>query len=451
MPTAKKDETEKIVTQKVETNKENPDIKPDPSNPTGEVKVIKDLPKTPLKAAHQEELRQAMRVARRSVFLLIALTIAKGVAGYITNFIPLIGDAVSSFSDILAAIAIFMGLRLSTKRAGHGFSYGYHRIETLISFLISLFILVIGGRLFLESINSIFTARITTNHIFGIIISSISIIAAGYSYYNQKAAGEKLESKAMLASAYDKRNDMFVSGGVLLGIVGDKFGIAHAGAILGILISVLIIWSGVKFAKESLLDLLDFWDDPKIARKIRTLLKKSRIVTKIKKIRLRKTGTFLFGEAILETNPFSNAIDLRNEIHRLHHSIEENIRHLGDFVLYIDAPKPDKIRVAIPVQNPADGLSAKIDIDDDSDYTFLFVDIKDGQVHDHFHLAESFHSDDAVKMAEFLQKNKTNIYITNSVEPLLYYNLRLNNIKVYPKFVGIDDVHETIKLLILDI
>lgn len=402
------------------------------------------------KQTHVENLKHATKVARNSLFILFGLMMVKAFGGYVTNVVALFGDALGSFSDLIASSAILVGLVVSQKQASKTFKYGYHRVETFTTFLISAFIIYAGYKLFLVSLNRFFVTNQTSFHIVGIIAALISIIVSYFIYKNQYKTAKSINSTALLASAYDKRNDMFVSFGVLCGVVADKFGIPYVEGSVGILISAIVIFTGIKHGKEAIFYLLDYWDDPVLTKKIRSILEKSKIVTFVKNIRLRHAGTYVFGEAFLEINPFTDSKDLRDEIRRLNAEIEKNIEHVGDIVLYINPPKPTVARVAIPI-SIENGLASEIAEDPLKPFRLFFVEIRDGAIQNSYAKEETFTVNQISQIARFLKEQKTNILISSMIRPLLYYNLRLNNIKVYPHFLGVRDVKNTVKLLMLDI
>lgn len=402
------------------------------------------------KQAHIENLKRATVVARNSLFIIAGLALIKAFGGYVTNIVALMGDAVGSFSDIIAASGIFIGLKLSQKKASQTFKYGYHRVETMISLFISLLILYAGWEILLESWERFFVKVETGAHGLGMITTIISIAVSLFAFYYNKQIGEKINSQALLASASDKRNDVFVSLGVLGSVVADKLNIPHVEGAIGIGVSLIILWSGFKYGKDALLYLLDYWDDPEITAKIRRILEKSKIVISVGKIRLRHVGTYIFGEAFLKINPFADSKDLRDEIHRLDNEVEKNVEHLGDLVLYIDPPKPTLAKVAIPIIRE-NGLHSEIAEDPTQPFTFFFVEIRSGAIKKFYSRPEQFEVNKTSEIAKFLRKERVNILISDMIRPLLYYNLRLNNIKVYPHFLEVKDVESTVKLLLLDI
>ncbi|MBI5413065.1 cation transporter [Candidatus Peregrinibacteria bacterium] len=188
---------------------------------------------------HIKNLKSATIVVRNSLIMVIALTLIKAFGGYVTNIVSVMGDAVGSFSDIVALLGIYVGLKLSQKRATKNFEYGYHRVETLVSLLVSILILVAGYKILSESFSRFFIQVQTSSHGIGVAASIISIVLSLLSYFSQRKTAEDINSNALRASSLDKRNDTFVSLGVLISVVADKFRIPYVEGAVGLAIGIL--------------------------------------------------------------------------------------------------------------------------------------------------------------------------------------------------------------------
>lgn len=401
--------------------------------------------------AHIQNLKYGQKVARNSMFILIGLTIIKAYGGYISNAVSLLGDAASSFADMIGMIAIYIGLTLSLRPPSKRFRYGYHRIETFISLVIAGMTSYFGYKILRESI-----ARLANDTqaepdlaFVGIAAAFISIGVSIFAYVYQQKIALKINSQALLASSKDKRNDAFVSSGVLIGLVTNIVGIPSLEKFIGIGISLLVLFTGLKEVRDSLLYLFDYWDEPNITEKVRRIIKDSKIVTGIKNIRLRHAGTFIFGEAFLEINPFTDINDLRDEIHRLERIVDRKIPHLGDFVFYVDPPKPQKMVIALPVKN-TNGLESELACTEETPFYFLLAEIRGKKIVSFSVSKETYYFREAAKITKFLKDHRVNIFISSHVQTLLFYPLRLANIRIYPQFTNVTDAKHTLKLLLLE-
>ena len=101
-----------------------------------------------------------------------------------SNSISLIADAIHGLFDVILMLGCYISVRLSRKQATNEFTYGYHRLETVVSvtinivFLCLLFMCIIQSliRINLKLFSNTNNEEIILNTKFMIASSSISIV-----------------------------------------------------------------------------------------------------------------------------------------------------------------------------------------------------------------------------------------------------------------------------------
>lgn len=392
------------------------------------------------------------RIAKKSLFSLVGLTILKAVAAYATGMVVLLADVLSSVTDIISLFASYIGLRLSRKSANKKFEYGYYKVETFGALLVSLLIIYFGFEVFAEAVDSL--AQIPTGkfHYVGFATTFISIFFSINLARKLSDAARRTNSISLMNNAQDKKLDVLASFAVIASILANMSEIRYIESIISMVMAVLILKVGVESTKEALFFLLDYWDNPKLLRKIRRIiLKETDVVLSIKKIRMRRAGTFIFGEAFIEINPFADLMDLREELLIMDKKIKELNPYIKDFTIYTNIPKSKRIRIGVPVSEGS-GLTAKIASSMRTTKAYEFVDIKGDKIVKKYKKSLKIHGKEVEKLIEFLKEEKVNIIIDNGLNSLVYYNLRrYNHIQVYPNFSNTKDVEDAIKLLMIDI
>lgn len=400
---------------------------------------------------NNHSLADGEKIARNSLLNLVFLGGIKLVAGLVTGMTVIIADAISTFADTLGLFASYLGLKLSRRSADEKFEYGYYKIETFAAFIISLGIIFIGTNILMDSIETL--RNPTEGHLrsFAITTTVISIVFSFRLAAILSAASVKYNSLALKASATDKRLDIFSGFGVLLSIIANYQNIPYVEGIVSITIALLIIKEGLVSAKESFFFLLDYWNDPKLTQNIRDVFKKEKgIVQSVKKIRLRRAGTFIFGEAFIDINPFAGMQDLRESLNILKEQITELSPYIKDFSIYSNIPQSKKTKVAIPLKKGR-SLQGEVATNLNQTNTYLFVTIQNNKVKKTESISIKDKDKDPVSLASILKKQKTNILIDNGLSSLVYYNLRrTNHILIYPNFPDIKKAKDTIKLLLID-
>ena len=115
-----------------------------------------------------------------------------------SNSISLIADAIHGLFDVILMLGCFISVRLSRKQATNEFTYGYHRLETMVSvtinivFLCLLFMCIIQSliRINLKLFATTEDEEIILNTKFMIASSSISIVGDFIIIYLMKTQRE---------------------------------------------------------------------------------------------------------------------------------------------------------------------------------------------------------------------------------------------------------------------
>ena len=110
----------------------------------------------------------------------ILLAIIKVVFGIIASSISIIGDAINNLSDCASCVLTVFGFKISSKPPDEKHPYGHERIEYIISLIIAIIIIIIGGSFFIESIKLAIKHTDVNIEIITIIILAISIIIKLY-------------------------------------------------------------------------------------------------------------------------------------------------------------------------------------------------------------------------------------------------------------------------------
>lgn len=410
-------------------------------------KAVKDRAPDPADA----ELKQGANVALYAMAEIAVLAILKAAVGFMTGIVVLMADALASFSDMLGVFASYFGLKMSQRRADEKFKYGYYKAESFAAFLASLLIIYLGFEVLKESGERLFVLEESHSHLLAVGQVVVTIATSLHLSHYLIRAGKRINSLSLVNSGKEKRSDLIAQIAVVAGITASFFRIPYLEGVIGIILSVIILKVGFESGKESLFFLLDYFDDQELIKKVRkTILSKSKIVRKVLNIRMRRAGTYIFGEAFLEIDPYVETKDIRNDLNILKEKISKTNKHLKDFSLFFEIPQINKIRVAVPVKNAA-GLKSEIATTLEETRHYIFVDVADGKITDYYGKVFPFRTFDFIGITKFLKEEEAKIVINNNMHSLLFYNLRrLQHILVYPHFNNIRDVENTIKLLLID-
>ena len=133
----------------------------------------------------QQKLKKSLE--RKFIIVMIATFIVNTMTvtfSLYSNAISLISDAVHGLFDVLLMFGCFVSVRLSQKKATNEFTYGFHRLETIVSitinivFLCLLFMCVLQSliRINIKLFRGAANDEIVLNTKYMIISSSIAIV-----------------------------------------------------------------------------------------------------------------------------------------------------------------------------------------------------------------------------------------------------------------------------------
>jgi len=401
----------------------------------------------------KRNLIQGERIAKKSLINLIVMTGLKAIAAYLTGMVVLLADTLSTVTDIISLFASYIGLKLSRKSADKNFGYGYYKVETFGALVVSLLIIYFGYDVFKQAVENLYVEPTGQAHIIGLIVTIVSVFFSISLARKLSDAARKTNSMSLMNNAVDKKLDVIASFAVIASIVANMYNVMYIESVISMVMSVMILKVGVDSTKEALFYMLDYWDDPKMIRKIRRIiLHKTDIVLSIKRIRMRRAGTFIFGEAFVEINPFADLINLREQLDIMDSKIKELNPYIKDFTVHTHITKTKKIRMAVPVTGEGSGLNAKIASTLKNTKAYEFIDIRNDKVSKKYRKRLRPEQKGSEAFIEFMKKEKPNIIIDNGLKSLMYYNLRhTNHIRIYPHFSNTKTVDDAVKLMIIDV
>ena len=98
-----------------------------------------------------EKLAEGGKAALYSALTTLILSGFKAVFGMLSGSIALTADAVHSFTDVVGALAVWFGFKLSQRKPDKQFSYGYYKAESFAAFFVSVIVILAGLGLLRES------------------------------------------------------------------------------------------------------------------------------------------------------------------------------------------------------------------------------------------------------------------------------------------------------------
>lgn len=223
----------------------------------------------------EEALNRDKIIVRTSVVGIIAnifLAAFKAAVGLLSNSIAVVLDAVNNLSDALSSVITIVGTKLANKLPDKKHPLGYGRIEYLSAMLVSAIVLYAGITSLVESVKKIINPEKADYSIISLIIIGAAVIVKLVLGKYVKRQGRKVNSSALIASGADATFDAILSASVLVSAVIFLTTGVSLEAYVGVIISVIIIKSGVEMMIETLNDILGQRADAETTKEIKRIL-----------------------------------------------------------------------------------------------------------------------------------------------------------------------------------
>lgn len=187
----------------------------------------------------------------------IFLLIIKTIIGIVTRSRAMIADAFNSAGDIFSSLMTFIGNKIASQPSDEDHNLGHGKAEYIYSMLISIIMIITSIVIFKDSLNTLLN-KITYKYSFWLIVVCIITIITKLSLYlyTNKLA-KKYNSILIKANSKDHLIDTFITSLNLISCILAKYNIYYLDGIVGIGISLWIIYSSLSIYKESYDVLMD--------------------------------------------------------------------------------------------------------------------------------------------------------------------------------------------------
>ena len=196
--------------------------------------------------------RYGMLASVVGIFCNVLLFSVKLAIGLILSSLAVTADAFNNLSDAASSIISFVGVKMAGKPADAEHPFGHGRIEYIAALIVSFLVIEVGFTFFKSSISKIMHPEEITFDPVPFIILILSIrVKLWMAFFNNKL-GKRIDSKVMLATAADSLGDVITTSATVISIVICHFTSINVDAIAGLIVSGIVIWSGVSIAKDTL-------------------------------------------------------------------------------------------------------------------------------------------------------------------------------------------------------
>ncbi len=221
-----------------------------------------------------------------------SLFASKLAIGLLISSIALFGDSMNHMTDVGISLVILFGFRLAKKEADLEHPYGHARAEQILSVAVATLVIVMGIAILFSSVQGLAEPAISSQPIASVLI----LVFAGVKELMARFAfriGRKIDSGVLIADGWNHRFDAIISvviaAGIYLTMMDDAFRVVDP--ILGILVAVAVVITGIKLVKEAGHELLGRAPPTEVVERVVQIAEAVEGVTDAHEVRVHEYGT----------------------------------------------------------------------------------------------------------------------------------------------------------------
>ncbi|KAI8799379.1 cation efflux family-domain-containing protein [Cladochytrium replicatum] len=327
----------------------------------------------------------------------IGLTIVKGFAGYLCNSASLIADAIHGLSDMVSDFATLFFYNRARKAPDTKYPFGYGKLEPLGSLAVSGLLIGSGAMIGYHSFhllqelvqasgglaanlptaasvqgilsNGLHSHGLTVDalahgmHPFALAIIGISILLKEALFHITMRIGKKLKSDVLIANAYHHRSDAAGSLVALVGVGGAVFGAQWLDPLGGMLVSGMIIQSGLSVVVPALRELTDASASPDTTMKVIEIVDAMKLedtnIVACTDVRARKIGPYTIVDLQLQVEPLISVSSAHQITENLRAQVMSAVPDISEVLIHIDSEVHERHEKPRPMMSTSD-LEARV-------------------------------------------------------------------------------------------
>lgn len=274
-----------------------------------------------------------------SLLVLGATAIFQVIIAFTSGSVGLLADTLHNFSDALTAVPLWIAFVLGQRAANRRYTYGYGRAEDLAGVTIVGMIFASSLLAAYETIQKFIQPQPMTNVGWVMVAAVVGFIGNETVAILRMHVGKEIGSAALVADGQHAQIDGFTSLAVLFGAIGSLLGFHLADPIIGLLITIAILFI-VKDTAVTMFHRLMDAIDPQVVDEIEHEAAEVPGVQEVHDVRVRWLGHKLQAELHIIVD---GALATRDS-----HAIVEEVRHK----LFHEMPRLAIINIHI---DPRDG------------------------------------------------------------------------------------------------
>jgi cation diffusion facilitator family transporter len=307
--------------------------------------------------------------------------------------------------DFLTAVAVLIGLKLSTRKSSE-FPYGLYKLENVITVGLALMIFVTAYEIARDALFTPPRRAVVDPWMLGGVILA-TVIPLMFSHYELQV-GQRANSPALIADAKEYRAHVFTTGVVFAALLAQRFELP-LDRFAALIIVVAIGKTGWELLSDGMRVLLDASLDHDTLLEIREIILEEPAVVDLDWVTGRNAGRFRFVEAEL-TLRVGDLEKAESVTRRIEQRINEAVPHVERVLIHAEPMERTHLRYAAPLADAEGTISPHFG--EAPTFGLVTIRLENGRVEERRTLDNPFLEEErakGIKVAEWLVDENVNV------------------------------------------
>jgi cation diffusion facilitator family transporter len=250
-----------------------------------------------------------------------------------TGSVALLGDTVHNFADALTAVPLGIAFLVGRRRPTKRYTYGYGRSEDLAGIFVVAMIALSSAVAAWEAVRRLLDPRPVHNIAWVVVAGLVGFAGNELVAVYRVRVGRKIGSAALVADGLHARTDGLTSLAVVVGALGVAAGWDLADPVVGLLITVAILFVLKSAARDIYRRLMDSVE-PGLVDDVHRVLSSVPGVQAVEGVHIRWLGHELRAEAEITSDADLSLAEAHAIAEEAHHRLLHDIRRLGHATIH---------------------------------------------------------------------------------------------------------------------
>lgn len=280
-------------------------------------------------------------IKRASIIAIIGnavLALLKIVLGLLAGSLAVVGDGVDTTTDIITSLITLFAAIIMARPPDRAHPYGHMRAEAIATKAVSFVIFFVGAQLALSSARILISGDHTrVPSIIAVYVTIASVAGKIFLAYSQFTLGKRHESPMIIANAKNMLNDIYISSGVLIGLIFTLvFDRAIIDTVLALAVSIWVMKTAIEVFLDTSVEVMEGIHDHSVYDRIFEAVDLVEGASNPHRARIRQISCYYVIDLDIEVGPAITVAQGHEIAVEVEERIKDVVANVYDIMVHIE-------------------------------------------------------------------------------------------------------------------